>query len=215
MLPNSLLREPVSRDWPLVYLERLARCPGTEDRQGTADLAALETPEGVAILPSPLHFWAEETERSARWRPLCPRTLAGLADWSPEGTEERRAPCNAVYTALPQRSRPSRPWTIGIRAFWPKTIDPQIRLRPGRVTLTPILASTRSDIPRIRSWNTIGAAPPSSPSWPPQPPWRKRGKHCALTWEVSQEALVCHIQYIIVYISLQYIYIYIYIYICV
>ncbi len=56
-----------------------------------------------------------------------------------------------------------------------------------------------------------GAAPPSSPSWPPQPPWRKRGKHCALTWEVSQEALVCHIQYIIVYISLQYIYIYIYI----
>ncbi len=197
---------------PLVYLERLARCPGTEDRQGTADLAALETPEGVASLPSPLHFWAEETERSARWRPLCPRTLAGLADWSPEGTEERRAPCNAVYTALPQRGRPSRPWTIGIRAFWPKTIDPQIRLRPGRVTLTPILASTRSDIPRIRSWNTIGAAPPSSPSWPPQPPWRKRGKHCALTWEVSQEALVCHIQYIIVYISLQYIYIYIYIY---
>ncbi len=85
---------------PLVYLERLARCPGTEDRQGTADLAALETPEGVASLPSPLHFWAEETERSARWRPLCPRTLAGLADWSPEGTEERRAPCNAVYTAL-------------------------------------------------------------------------------------------------------------------
>ncbi len=140
----------------------------------------------------------------------CPRTLAGLADWSPEGTEERRAPCNAVYTALPQRGRPSRPC---IRAFWPKTIDPQIRLRPGRVTLTPILASTRSDIPRIRSWNTIGAAPPSSPSWPPQPPWRKRGKHCALTWEASQEALVCHIQYIIVYISLQYIYIYIYIYV--
>ncbi len=103
-LPNSLLREPVSRDWSLVYLERLARCPGAEDRQGTADLAALgtpegvarcpgaedrqgtadlaalETPEGVASLPAPLHFWAEETERNARWRPLCPRTLAGLAD---------------------------------------------------------------------------------------------------------------------------------------
>ncbi len=107
MLPNSLLREPISRDWSLVYLERLARCPGAEDRQGTADLAALETPEGVASLPAPLHFWAEETERNARWRPLRPGTLAGLADWSPEGTEERRAPCNAVYTALPQRGLPS------------------------------------------------------------------------------------------------------------
>ncbi len=190
-----------------VYLERLARCPGTEDRQGTADLAALETPEGVASFPAPLHFWVEETERNARWRPLRPGTLAGLADWSPEGTEERRAPCNAVYTALPQRGRPSRPWTIGIRAFWPKTIDPQIRLRPGRVTLTPILASTRSDIPRIRSWNTIGAAPPSSPSWPPQPPWRKRGKHCALTWEVSQEKYPNYTIYNCIYFSTIYIYI--------
>ncbi len=93
-----------------VYLERLARCPGTEDRQGTADLAALETPEGVASFPAPLHFWAEETERNARWRPLRPGTLAGLADWSPEGTEERRAPCNAVYTALPQRACPHQSW---------------------------------------------------------------------------------------------------------
>ncbi len=42
-LPNSLLREPVSRDWPLVRLELLARCPEAEDRQGTAALAALET----------------------------------------------------------------------------------------------------------------------------------------------------------------------------
>ncbi len=38
---------PGPKTWHLVYLERLARCPGTEDRQGTADLAALETPEGV------------------------------------------------------------------------------------------------------------------------------------------------------------------------
>ncbi len=43
MLPNSLLREPVSQDWPLVYLELLARCPDVEDWQGTAALAALET----------------------------------------------------------------------------------------------------------------------------------------------------------------------------
>ncbi len=101
--PGDLLRGPVSQDWPLVHLERLARCPEAEDRQETADLAALETPEGVASLPAPLLFQAEETERSARWRPPRPGTLAGLADRSPEGTEERRAPCDAVYTALPQR----------------------------------------------------------------------------------------------------------------
>ncbi len=62
-----------------------------------------ETPEGAVSLSAPLRFWAEETERSARWRPLRPGTLAGLADRSPEGTEKRRAPCDAVYTALPQR----------------------------------------------------------------------------------------------------------------
>ncbi len=78
--PGDLLREPVSRDWPLVYLERLARCPEVGDRQETADLATLKTPEGVASLPALLHLWAEETERSARWRPLHPGTLAGLAD---------------------------------------------------------------------------------------------------------------------------------------
>ncbi len=108
MLPNSLIREPVSRDWPLVYLERLARCPEARDRQETPDLAALETPEGVASLPAPLHFWAEETKRSAYWRLLHHGTLAGLADRSPEGTEERRAPCDAVYTSLPQWGRPSK-----------------------------------------------------------------------------------------------------------
>ncbi len=159
--PGDLLREPVSRDWPLVYIE----CPEAGDRQETADLAALKTPEGVVSLPAPLHFWAEETERSARWRLLHPGTLAGLADRSPEGTEERRAPCDVVYTALSQRGQPSNPWSIGIRMFWPKTIGPQIRLRPGSATLTQTrnLASTKSDIPQIRSWNTIGAAPPSSP----------------------------------------------------
>ncbi len=80
ILPNSLLREPVSQDWPVVYLELLARCPEAEDRQGTAALATLETPEGVASLSALLRFQAEETERSTRWRPLRPGTLAGLAD---------------------------------------------------------------------------------------------------------------------------------------
>ncbi len=84
--PGDLLREPVSRDWPLVYLERLARFPEVGDRQEMADLAALESPEGVASLPAPLHFWVEEIERSARWTPQRPGTLAGLADRSPEGT---------------------------------------------------------------------------------------------------------------------------------
>ncbi len=71
-LPNSLLQEPVSQDWPLVYLELLARCPEAEDQQGTAALAALETPKGAGSLSAPLRFRAEETERSARWRPLRP-----------------------------------------------------------------------------------------------------------------------------------------------
>ncbi len=72
MLPNSLLREPVSRDWPLVCLELLALCPEAEDQQGMAALAALETPEGAASLSVPLCFRAEATERSSRWRPLRP-----------------------------------------------------------------------------------------------------------------------------------------------
>ncbi len=80
MLPNSLLREPVSQDWPLVYLELLARCPEAEDRQGMADLAALETTKWAASLSAPLHFQVEETDRNACWRPLRPGTLAGLAD---------------------------------------------------------------------------------------------------------------------------------------
>ncbi len=50
MLLNNLLREPVSRDWPLVCLELLDRCPDTEDRQETTDVAAWEIPEGVARL---------------------------------------------------------------------------------------------------------------------------------------------------------------------
>ncbi len=107
-LMNSLLREPVSRNWPLVCLELLARCPDVEDRQETTGPAALGTPEGAASLSAPLCLWAEETERSSRWRPLHPETLAGLADRSPEGTEETWAPCNAVYAALPQRGQPSK-----------------------------------------------------------------------------------------------------------
>ncbi len=71
-----------------MYLEQLARCPEAGDWQEIADLAGLKTPEGVVSLPAPLRFWAEETERSARWRPLRPGALAGLADRSPEGTEE-------------------------------------------------------------------------------------------------------------------------------
>ncbi len=104
--PGDLLRELVSRDWPLMYLERLARGPEAGDRQEMADLAALETSEGVASLPTLLLFWSEETERSARWRRLYPGTLAGLADRSPEGTEESWAQCDVVYT---DRSSPEGP----------------------------------------------------------------------------------------------------------
>ncbi len=78
-LPEPAQDPPeISRDWPLVYLEWLARCPEAGDRRETADLAALESPEGVASIPAPLHFWVEETERSARWRPLRPGRMAGI-----------------------------------------------------------------------------------------------------------------------------------------
>ncbi len=43
MLPENVLYEPVSRDWPLVCFELLAWCPGAEDPQGTADVAFLNT----------------------------------------------------------------------------------------------------------------------------------------------------------------------------
>ncbi len=106
-MPNSLLREPVSQDWPLVYLELLARCPEAEDQQGTNALAALEPQKRAVNLSALLRFRVEETERSAHLRPLRPKSLAGLADRSPEGTEDRRAPCNVVYPTLPQRGLPS------------------------------------------------------------------------------------------------------------
>ncbi len=70
-------------------------------RQDKSELVALETPEGVVSRSAPLHFRAEETGGSTRWRPLCPGTLAGLEDRSPEGTKERRAWCTAVYAVLP------------------------------------------------------------------------------------------------------------------
>ncbi len=80
MLQNYLLREPISRDWPLVCLELLAWCPEVEDRQDTAELAARETPKGVARLSAMLRSWVDKTERNACWRPLRPGTLAGLAE---------------------------------------------------------------------------------------------------------------------------------------
>ncbi len=108
------------------------------DRQETADIAALETPEVVASLPAQLNFRAEETERSTRWRPLRPGTLAGLADQSPEGTEERRAPCDAVCTAILQSVRPSK-----VLGHWHQDILAEdypvkmtVHLRPGSTTLT-------------------------------------------------------------------------------
>ncbi len=84
-----------SPDWPLVYLELLALCPEVEDWQGMADLAG--PPRRLASLPVPLRFRAE-TEISTHRKPLHPETLAGLAERFPEGTDERRAPYNEVYT---------------------------------------------------------------------------------------------------------------------
>ncbi len=88
--------------------ELLARCPEVEDRQGTADLAVLNTFLEVVSLSGLLRFRAE-AERNTRWRPLCPEAprVAGVTERSPEGTEERRAPYNEVCTGLPQRGLPS------------------------------------------------------------------------------------------------------------
>ncbi len=79
-----------------------------EDRQGMTKLATLETSLEAASHPEPLRFRADN-EMRACWRPLCPEALAvaGLTARPPEGTEERRTPCNEVYTALPQRELPS------------------------------------------------------------------------------------------------------------
>ncbi len=85
----------------------LDRCPETEDRQERTEVAARETPEGVARLSAPLRFRAERTEGSTHGRPLHPGTLAGMAERSPEVAEERRTPCTAVHSALPQQGPPS------------------------------------------------------------------------------------------------------------
>ncbi len=94
---------------------------------------------------------------------------------------------------FPRGAGPQKPWAIGIRKFWPKTIQGWMTVRRSVFTPPPprewnayskILGSTRSDVPWMRSWNTIGNTPPSSPCWSPQPPRRKRGKHCALTQEI-------------------------------
>ncbi len=74
--PGDLLREPALK---------------VDDRQGMADLAALKTYEEVASLPVALRFRAD-TERSAHGKPMRPETQTGLAERSPDGTEERRAP---------------------------------------------------------------------------------------------------------------------------
>ncbi len=66
-----------------------------------ADVASRETPEGVARLSAFLRFRAEITELRTRWRPLRPGTLAGLAERSPEGDEERQTSCNAMHSAFP------------------------------------------------------------------------------------------------------------------
>ncbi len=103
-LPENVLSETVSRDWPLVCFELLAWCPEVEDRQGTADLAVLNTFLEVASLSGPLRF-RTEAEKDTRWRSLCPGAprAAEETERSPEGTEERRTPYTEVCTALPQR----------------------------------------------------------------------------------------------------------------
>ncbi len=83
-----------------------------------AGLASLETPEWAASLSAPLRVQVEETERSARSRPLCPEapSMAGLAELSPKGTEKRRALFDVTHSS-PEGAGPQKSWDIGIRTF--------------------------------------------------------------------------------------------------
>ncbi len=47
--------------------------------------------------------WSDPTPSPDKWFSV----LEKHTDWSPKGTEERWAPCNAVYPTLPQRGLPS------------------------------------------------------------------------------------------------------------
>ncbi len=102
-LPESLLREPVSRDWPLVSLEEPLRCPEADDRQGTTDLTALVPSSEGASFPVPYRRPAA-TGKFALGNPLSPEApgVAGVSVKLPEGTEEDRAPYTEVCTSPPQ-----------------------------------------------------------------------------------------------------------------
>ncbi len=113
--------EKVSRNWPLVCLELLDRCPETEDRMETIKVAAREIPEGVTRLSAPLRFRAERTERSTRGRPPCPGTLAGLAERSPGGAEERPTPCYVVHPLFPSSCCPQQSWAVIVRTASSRT----------------------------------------------------------------------------------------------
>ncbi len=84
--PGDLLREPVSRDWPLVYLERLARCPEAGDRQETADLAALKSPEGVATFLGGRDWEKRSLGTAAPWNTGRVSRLISWGHWGETGT---------------------------------------------------------------------------------------------------------------------------------
>ncbi len=100
-----------------MYLERLALCPGTEDRQGAADLAALEDPR---------RGWRASQLRYISGRKGELReTLAGdrcawntgrvsrLISWGPLRRDGPHRVCGVP--ALPQRGLPSPVLGLGIR----------------------------------------------------------------------------------------------------
>ncbi len=84
--PGELQREPVSQDWPLVYLELIARYPEMLDRQGMADLAALKTSEEVTSLPVPLRFRAETERSTVPWNTGRVGRTISWGHWGETGT---------------------------------------------------------------------------------------------------------------------------------
>ncbi len=110
-LSESLQREPVSRDWPLVLLEDPLQCPEMIDQQGTTDLTALAPSSEGTSFPVP-YCSRVAAEKFAHRRSLSPEApgVAGVSVKPPEGTEEDRAPHTEVCTSLPQGGLHSGSW---------------------------------------------------------------------------------------------------------
>ncbi len=157
-LPNSLPREPVSWDWPLVYLEWLESMPWSGGPAGDSRSSFSRDPWRGGETPSSATFlggrdWEKcSLETVAPWNTGRVNKPISWGHWRETGTVW----CS-VYRSSPEGPALKGPGPLASgrssRRLSSKIDGPQIRVRPGSTTLTPtlILASTRSDIPWMRS----------------------------------------------------------------